>query len=443
MRRFFLTVASVFVAAAAAADVVQDYANSESTVDGVVAGSYLDTTTSDDVVEGLTERVTKGNPRKRRSTLHHEWTIDLGVAATSSTFFVEAYHTPNSEGDDFAFAYSVDGLAFVDMITVTQTSDPDATESFTLPAGLSGTVTVRVTDTDNSQGNSSADTLYVDWMYIESEGATGGGGIESFSHISYKTNSMKKSRGIDGYQPADPGTYPVFVWMPGTRLSYWSGDDQAIVQEMASRGFVAAAVDYGTNNKYPNSCSRLSESAAEIFASADGSSAINVIGSLAKADLAKGIVVAGFSQGGNLAALAKNFLSGVEAAYVIGHGYTSWGQACYENSATALPSERIRSVMGENDAIWPRGGDADANRIMLEVTTGISCGVSALSCPQANGSGWWLVQASETADGVDDHCFLYGSGFCGRLPFDTNFESGTGWWALPTSLDWLASWAVP
>ena len=38
--------------------------------------------------------------------------------------------------------------------------------SITLPAGTSGTVYVRVVDTDFTQGSSTQDTLYVDQMFI-------------------------------------------------------------------------------------------------------------------------------------------------------------------------------------------------------------------------------------------------------------------------------------
>jgi hypothetical protein len=52
------------------------------------------------------------------------------------------------------------------MVTVTKTSDDDATQSYEMPASTSGTVYIRVKDTDQSQGNKTLDTVYVDYMYI-------------------------------------------------------------------------------------------------------------------------------------------------------------------------------------------------------------------------------------------------------------------------------------
>jgi len=74
---------------------------------------------------------------------------------------------------------------------------------------------------------------------------------------------------------------------------------------------------------------------------------------------------------------------------------------------------------------------------------GASCGETALSCTSPDGSGWYLVQASETADGYDDHCFYSGEGFCGDYPMDAEFEYGTQWWSLGPCLDWLADFGSP
>ena len=61
---------------------------------------------------------------------------------------VEAFHDANSEGDDFVFSCSTDGINFTDLITVTKTSDDNTAQIAPLPAGVSGTVYIRVRDTD-------------------------------------------------------------------------------------------------------------------------------------------------------------------------------------------------------------------------------------------------------------------------------------------------------
>jgi hypothetical protein len=60
------------------------------------------------------------------------------------------------------------------MVTVTKTADDDTAQSYALPGGTSGTVYIRVVDTDSSQGNSNLDTVYIDQIYIRSDGGGGG-----------------------------------------------------------------------------------------------------------------------------------------------------------------------------------------------------------------------------------------------------------------------------
>lgn len=139
------------------------YANSDITVqNGGISGSYVDTLDQNDVAEGITEA--KTGPMTK---MEHKWTIDITGSFNQFIFNIDAYHTANSEGDDFVFAYSTDNVAFTDMLTVTKTSDDDVYQTYLLPSSLSGTVYIRVKDTDQTKGNNIKDTIYVDHMYIE------------------------------------------------------------------------------------------------------------------------------------------------------------------------------------------------------------------------------------------------------------------------------------
>jgi hypothetical protein len=80
------------------------------------------------------------------------------------TFSVEGWH--DGTEDDFKFQYSTNGSTWTDMMTVTKTADDDAAETFELPGSLSGTVYVRVIDTDRRGKRTALDTLYVDDMFI-------------------------------------------------------------------------------------------------------------------------------------------------------------------------------------------------------------------------------------------------------------------------------------
>ena len=144
-------------------------AESDLPSEGTVSGDYLLTHVSDDVLQSITEVTSNGNPARRRSSAGHRWTFTVTPAA-SVEFFVEAHRTDNAEGDDFVFEWSTDNSTFQPLLTI-DSSVPNLTRTAPLPAGTQGTVYIRAIDGDNSQGNSSLDTLFVDAMSIVSSGS--------------------------------------------------------------------------------------------------------------------------------------------------------------------------------------------------------------------------------------------------------------------------------
>ena len=151
---------------------LSDLAGAEITLLGTIsAGAITDTHASDNTYQILTETESGGKRNRRRSQLEHKWIFDV-TGGELVTFFVEAHHTANAEGDDFLFSYSTDDINYTDMLTVTKTADDDSSNFYLLPGDLSGTVYVRVIDTDRTQGNRALDSLYVDSLFIVSENAT-------------------------------------------------------------------------------------------------------------------------------------------------------------------------------------------------------------------------------------------------------------------------------
>jgi VCBS repeat-containing protein len=134
------------------------YALSESTTSGTKSGDYTNTGDSDNKYEALTEILSA-----KKSILEHTWRFNLS-GGTTRTFYVEAYKSGTE--DNFKFQYSTNGSAWTDMLTVTKTSDNNTAQSYSLPGGLSGTVYVRVIDTNRAANKTVLDTLYVDLMYI-------------------------------------------------------------------------------------------------------------------------------------------------------------------------------------------------------------------------------------------------------------------------------------
>jgi carboxypeptidase T len=102
------------------------------------------------------------------SSLEHKWTTTVPAGKSPYNFRVDAYRTTSTDTDNFVFAYSTDNVTFTDMVTVTATTDSDTYLSYTLPTTLSGTVYIRVRDSDRTAGRTILDIIRIDHMFIES-----------------------------------------------------------------------------------------------------------------------------------------------------------------------------------------------------------------------------------------------------------------------------------
>ena len=145
---------------------VDDVATGETTTAGTRVGSYVDTQAAGGGAEVLTEVESGGKPARRFSQLDHRWTVPV-TGASTVTFLVTASAAASRDGDSFLFAYSTDnGSTYTPLLVVP--SGAGGTFSTLLPAGTSGSVLVRVVDTDRTAGNRALDSLSVDHLSIRS-----------------------------------------------------------------------------------------------------------------------------------------------------------------------------------------------------------------------------------------------------------------------------------
>lgn len=138
----------------------------DATLLGVItSGSYLATHDSDGTPEALREVLSGGKPKTRRSLLDHVWRFDV-AGGGNYQLAVEAWHTPNLEHDDFVFSFSRDDVHFTPLITVTAVADDDTVQLASIPVDASGTIYVRVEDTDETPGWKVLDTVFVDSLAV-------------------------------------------------------------------------------------------------------------------------------------------------------------------------------------------------------------------------------------------------------------------------------------
>jgi dienelactone hydrolase len=248
-------------------------------------------------------------------------------------------------------------------------------------------------------------------------------------------------RDIAGFEPKAAGSFPVFIFVTGTLMKFNGPEAQLLTREMAKRGFVSAAVDYD-NSAYPY-CPAMNAKAKCIFDGASKTSAVSQVCAREKADCSKGIVVSGFSQGANLAALSRNHDERVRAAYLMGHGDRALNgldvSRCADDATTLLTPSQMRSVSGEADLFF--GAATAGVRKQLQKVVGVQC-PDATHCEQADGSGWFIVGNKELRDGTADHCYFLNKAntYCSSYDgLDPIWEKGNQPWSIAPNLDWLAS----
>ncbi len=145
-------------------------AGSEILGDGTVQGSYVDTWADDNVNESITELSSGGRPSNRYSHLQHTWVFEVPVG--NATLYLNGWSTESVDGDSFVFSYSLDGNTFSEMFTVIG-GNSTSWHNYAFPPNTSGTLYVRVQDTDRTAGNLDLDIVTVDQMYILSESEAG------------------------------------------------------------------------------------------------------------------------------------------------------------------------------------------------------------------------------------------------------------------------------
>jgi len=151
---------------------IDQTASGETTSNGSVAGTYLDTLSDNGQAEALTEEKTGGKPKNRKSLKDHQWHFDV-TAGNLVNFLANAWAPASLDGDTFEFTYSINGSDWLPLAEIAATFD-DGSMLTAVVTGVSGPVSIRLTDTDRQVGNRDRDTAYVDYLLIRTESFSGG-----------------------------------------------------------------------------------------------------------------------------------------------------------------------------------------------------------------------------------------------------------------------------
>jgi hypothetical protein len=241
-----------------------------------------------------------------------------------------------------------------------------------------------------------------------------------------------------GSEPESMGRFPVFVYLPAPIIPYDGVESRTIIDSAMRKGFVAASVPIAEWQGYAEG---IDGNARCIFDGTSSRSALAQLCARPKADCSRrGVVVAGFSEGAAVAVRARNHDPRTRAAYLLGFNEARewfgssdrWTMSVVPPAGTrALPNSRIRILNGMDDAPVDR-------RDELNDQTGRACAVSRFVCLAPGGSGWYVVQHYQLADGYSDHYYFHEWRPSYVPPFDPTWIAATdAVWALQPNLDWL------
>jgi PKD repeat protein len=169
------------------------YAEADLPTAGRIHGRFSNTHGDDGSVQAITEREGSGKPDLRYSYLSHTWQFTVTPGDTV-TLHANAWSGGSSDGDAFVFAWSSDGKTFRDLFTV-EGGNPSNVESGVIAA--SGTLYIRVSDTDRTPSHRELNSIYVDQLYIRSESS--GGSQQPATPMTLTANGYK----IRGIQHVD------------------------------------------------------------------------------------------------------------------------------------------------------------------------------------------------------------------------------------------------
>lgn len=238
---------------------------------------------------------------------------------------------------------------------------------------------------------------------------------------------------IIGAKPIGKERLPLYIYLPGSFQPVDTEISRLHVERMARLGYFAVAIRY-PNANYPLSCEHDSnkpelesfdDKARCLFSNEREDSAVSKLCALGEVDCEKDLVVHGFSQGAQLAAMAKRYNKKFRKALLYGAGnynlFTKVKYPCVEQAEDSFAPYEIRSLVGDQDIFF--GGAniittaGNIHRIDRIITNGLvkqqraltaktTCGRLQGNCLNVDGSGYYIVRGYETENNCSSHGFF-------------------------------------
>jgi len=224
---------------------VDQFATSEIPGAGTVFGDVTDTHVADGVEQSIGERESGGRKSSRYSYLEHTWVFDVqpGDAVTLS---LTGRQSDSGDNDSMELTFSVGGGAFQSLPIVLQNSPASFPELPLSGAEVGGEVRIRVTDSDQTAGNRSLDTVYIDQILIRSHSQAGGQEVTPPSAAANLEASAVSASQINLTWDDTSGNESGFIIQRSLDDLYWSdiATVAAGVESFSDSGLVASTTYY-------------------------------------------------------------------------------------------------------------------------------------------------------------------------------------------------------
>jgi hypothetical protein len=142
-------------------------ASGETKVSGTVSATFTNTQTDNGSVESITElESTSGSRSTHYTYLEHRWNFTL-ASSQSVTLYANAWSGGSTDGDTFNFQYSLNGgSTWMTAFNVSSTASGNG-QSFAIGVAPSGTILVRVIDTNRAPGMREKNKVSIDHLYLK------------------------------------------------------------------------------------------------------------------------------------------------------------------------------------------------------------------------------------------------------------------------------------
>ena len=170
---------------------------------GNVSGTSLATTAAGGATQTFTESHSGGRPSRRHDRLEHVWA--LPVTGGNHIMHVAASATAAGDADGGRFEFSWSTSASGPWTSALEIEPGDGEQAADLGA-VSGTIYIRLTDTNRSSGNNANDTIAVDHIYLD-----GGAGPTALPGAA--------SNPLPGDEATDVSLAPQLSWNLGTDVT--------------------------------------------------------------------------------------------------------------------------------------------------------------------------------------------------------------------------------